>query len=206
MKTPASLLQRLRQATNQEAWARLVQLYLPLICYWARRAGLQDADVADLSQEVFTVLFRVLPDFNYDKHKSFRAWLRTLTLNKWREMRRRAGLPLLGDDFALGELAAADGSNLWEDEHTAYLSSRALHLMRTDFDVSTWQACWDTVIDETPAAVVGAKVTVTTQVAPTARVAGATGQVLVWVKGPLIVMPETFSGAAPLLVMVTVPG
>jgi hypothetical protein len=56
MKTPVSLLERLQSSPNQETWSRFVLLYLPLICYWGREAGLQDSDVADLSQEVFTLL------------------------------------------------------------------------------------------------------------------------------------------------------
>ena len=50
---------------------------------------------------------------------------------------------------------------------------------------------------------VGAKVTVTLQLAP---VASDAGQVLVSVKGPLTVMPEIERADDPLLVMVTVPG
>ena len=40
--TPVSLLQRLRQPGQREAWARFVDLYGPLLLYWARRAGLPE--------------------------------------------------------------------------------------------------------------------------------------------------------------------
>jgi hypothetical protein len=39
--TSASLLDQLRQSDAQQAWVRLVQLYAPLLHYWARRRGLQ---------------------------------------------------------------------------------------------------------------------------------------------------------------------
>src|SRR5665811_132490 len=39
-------------------------------------------------QDVFTVLVRKLPAFRYDPHKTFRGWLRTVALNKWRDNRR----------------------------------------------------------------------------------------------------------------------
>ncbi len=51
MDTPASLLERLRQPSQEQAWARLVELYTPLLFRWARRAGLQTQDAADLVQE-----------------------------------------------------------------------------------------------------------------------------------------------------------
>ena len=77
--TPVSLLERVRQGSDHEAWTRFVKLYTPLIFYWARRCGLQVADSADLTQEVFAALFQKLPEFTYDRQRSFRSWLRTLT-------------------------------------------------------------------------------------------------------------------------------
>jgi RNA polymerase sigma-70 factor (ECF subfamily) len=87
--TSPSLLERLRRPDEQSAWARFVELYTPLLYSWARRAGLQAADAADLVQDVFAVLVRQMPAFVYAPGKSFRGWLRTVTLNKWREKRRR---------------------------------------------------------------------------------------------------------------------
>jgi RNA polymerase sigma-70 factor (ECF subfamily) len=138
MKTPVSLLQRLQQGADSATWSRFVELYLPFVCYWGRRSGLQDADVADLSQEVFTLLYQKLPAFQYDQHKSFRSWLRTVTLNKWRELTRRGRLPVgtaAGEGDNLEALAVADpGRVLWEEEHQRYLATRALELMRNDFE------------------------------------------------------------------------
>ena len=50
--TRASLLVRLRDAGDQEAWRQFVGLYGPLIYRYGRRHRLQDADAADLTQEV----------------------------------------------------------------------------------------------------------------------------------------------------------
>ena len=77
--TSFSLLERLRQPSDSAAWDRFVELYTPLLFYWGRRAGLQSADAADLVQDVFEVLLRKLPEFQYDRQKSFRSWLRTVT-------------------------------------------------------------------------------------------------------------------------------
>jgi len=48
--TSASLLERLKQPAAQASWARFVNLYTPLLFYWARRLGLQESDAADLVQ------------------------------------------------------------------------------------------------------------------------------------------------------------
>jgi RNA polymerase sigma-70 factor (ECF subfamily) len=56
------LLERVR-SQDSVAWRQLVQLYGPLIGYWCQRAGLQAADVADVTQAVFMVVARQLPDF-----------------------------------------------------------------------------------------------------------------------------------------------
>jgi site-specific DNA-cytosine methylase len=56
--TPASLLQRLRQPGDSRAWNEFVELYSPLLFHWARQTGLQEADAADLVQDVFAILVR----------------------------------------------------------------------------------------------------------------------------------------------------
>src|SRR5262245_40322296 len=89
--TSTSLLQRLRQPSDGDAWDRLVRLYTPLLLYWARRLGLQESDAADLVQDVLTVLVQKLPEFQYQPGKSFRGWMRTVLMNKWRDRAQRAG-------------------------------------------------------------------------------------------------------------------
>src|SRR5262245_41800561 len=69
--TSASLLQRLRTPGSGPAWDEFVELYSPLLFQWARRAGLKGEDAADLVQEVFVLLVRKLPEFEYDPSKGF---------------------------------------------------------------------------------------------------------------------------------------
>src|SRR5438445_6391414 len=54
--TSTSLLGRLRQPGERQAWQRFTELYTPLLYYWARRLGMQPSDAADLVQEVFALL------------------------------------------------------------------------------------------------------------------------------------------------------
>src|SRR5436305_14524153 len=93
--TPASLLDRLRQPEEATAWARFVELYTPLLFHWAQQLGLQASDCADLVQDVFLILWRKLPEFEYDAGRSFHAWLKTLFLNRHRSRQRQRGpLPI----------------------------------------------------------------------------------------------------------------
>jgi RNA polymerase sigma-70 factor (ECF subfamily) len=158
-KTPSSLLERLRQPFEPEAWARFVSLYTPLIYSWGRRAGLQEQDAADLVQDVFVTLLQVLPTFTYDAHKGFRSWLRTVTLNAWRDRRkRRASRPLPGDEAALAAAVAPDGlESFWDAEFRQELVSRALAVMQADFRPATWKAFWEQVVAGRPAREVAAE-------------------------------------------------
>jgi RNA polymerase sigma-70 factor (ECF subfamily) len=105
-------------------------------------------------QEVFTVLVQKLPEFTYDRHQGFRRWLRTVTLNKWRDAcRRRAARPALPNEHALAEATALDGPDGVEDaEYQQHLVSRALEIMQAEFHPVTWQTCWQFVVDGRPAA------------------------------------------------------
>ncbi len=138
--TPVSLLEQLRRPDEQAAWVEFVRLYGPLLFYWARKAGLQESDAADLTQEVFAVLVQKLPEFRYDECKNFRAWLRTIALNKWRDTcRQRARHPagLDGRDFA--DVPAPEQS-FTEEEYRGQLMVQALEVLRPEFRPATWKA------------------------------------------------------------------
>ena len=95
-KTPASRLEPLRRPDEPDAWRRFVHLYTPLLLGWARRFGLQDPDAAYLVQEVFVVLLQEMPRFQYDPHKRFRGWLRTIMVNKLAEQFAVRGVIVTG--------------------------------------------------------------------------------------------------------------
>ncbi len=157
--TSITLLTRLRRADDQEAWARFVDLYTPLVYYWARRAGLQQADAADLVQEVFAVLVRKLPEFQYDGQKSFRSWLRAVAINKWRESKRRRSLPIAAiGESGMANLAGPDpAAEYWETEYSQQLVRRAAELAKSEFSPQMWQACWQFAVGGQPAREVAAE-------------------------------------------------
>ena len=154
--TSVSLLQRLRGPAAKPSWDRFVQLYTPLLYFWVRRLNLQEQDAADLVQDVLTTLVQKLPEFEYDPSKSFRAWLRAVTMNRWRNQQRRRPVASLGpaaDEHA--DEAASAMDTLAETEYRDYLVGRALRLMRAEFEEQTWKVFWEHVALGRPPAEVG---------------------------------------------------
>lgn len=160
--TPASLLLRLRQPGEQRAWEQLVDLYTPLLFHWSLRFGLKEPDAADLVQDVFLVLSQRLAEFDYDQRKSFRGWLRTILINKFRDRQRRATLPLAGSNDTLEQVVSPDdGDVVSETEYRELLVARALEVMQAEFQPTTWKACWEHVVAGRPAAEVARELGIT---------------------------------------------
>lgn len=169
--TSASLLERLRQPGQEQAWQRFVELYTPLLYTWAQWQGLAGADAADLVQDVFALLVRKLPEFRYDEKKSFRGWLRTLALNKWREnQRRKLPLTFTGSGRELDSRYGKDETNLFEEaEFRQYLTHRALELLQSEFRSATWRAFWETSVAGRSTAEVARELGLTTGAVRAAR-------------------------------------
>src|SRR6516225_7458404 len=93
--TRASLLVRLRDPSDRAAWAEFVELYGSLVYGFVRQRGLQDADAADLTQEVFQAVAQAAGRWEYDRQKgTFRGWLYAITRNRLaRFMHRRSTQP-----------------------------------------------------------------------------------------------------------------
>jgi hypothetical protein len=79
--TSASLIEQAREA-DSGAWRRLSMVYGPLVYRWCRRAGLQDADAADVLQEVFRAVHGGLVTFEAERGGGFRGWLYGITQHK----------------------------------------------------------------------------------------------------------------------------
>lgn len=143
VRTPASLLERLKRPEDKEAWQRFVRLYTPMIHRWAVAAGLESNDANDLTQEVFLTLIRVLPEFVYDPHKSFRGWLKTVAINRLRDSNRRLQGKRRLEHAAIDRITDendTDPAKLFEEaDYRQYLVGRAMQLIQTDFEPTTWQ-------------------------------------------------------------------
>lgn len=140
-ETRLSLLIRLRDRSDAEAWSRFVDLYGPLIYGHARRHGLSDADAADRMQEVLLAIARGVE--RYDASRGpFRKWLYTVTMNKlrsfWKQRERRAETPSNLADVA----DSANPDERWEREYRQRIFSAAADSVRPRVDPTHWRVFW----------------------------------------------------------------
>ena len=143
--TSESLLFRLQQVDgrlDQTAWEEFVRLYTPLMFYWARKTGLNTADASDIVQDVITRVLEKLPGFSYDSSKSFRGWLRAITLNRYREIKRlRSSGMKFTTESILEQLAPIEvAETTWDINYARLLVTQSMEQSKNDFSPSTWQA------------------------------------------------------------------
>lgn len=162
--TSISLIERLRNPADQEAWSRFVRLYSPLLFHWGRKCGLQDQDVLDFSQDALVHLYQKLPEFEYDRRRGFRNWLQTVSMNRWRDRRRwLTSRPLPKEDSRLADVSVPDPlTELEEGEYREHLVGTALRSIKQDFEPRTWDAFWQFVMEDRTAAEVARKLGLTT--------------------------------------------
>src|SRR5262249_53140816 len=88
--TRPSLLVRIRDAQDMDAWRQFVQVYGPVVYNYGRKHGLQDADAADLAQEVLRAVSPAVGRLDYDRRRgSFSGWLFTLAHHKLHDLLAR---------------------------------------------------------------------------------------------------------------------
>jgi RNA polymerase sigma-70 factor (ECF subfamily) len=152
--TRPSLLVRLRDGRDQQAWTTFVQVYGPLIYHFARKQGLQDADASDLMQDSLRVVAGAVKGLEYDPRRgTFRSWLFTVVRNqlfRFRSRKDRAGRGT-GDTAAyerLQELPAPDDqAAVWEEEYERRRFAWAAEQVRGQVQPGTWQAFWQTAVE-----------------------------------------------------------
>lgn len=151
--TRASLLVRLRDARDRDAWAEFVGVYASLIYGFARSRGLQDADAADLMQEVLSSVAGAVGRLDYDPSRgSFRSWLYTITRNKLntfldRQRRQVRGTGDTGAQQRLEAQASGEDEGLWDREYERRLFDWAAERVRGRTGPSVWQAFWQTAVE-----------------------------------------------------------
>ena len=154
--TRPSLLVRLRDPQDERAWAEFVEIYAPLVHRLARARGLQEADAADLVQEVFRAVASAIDRWDPDSRLgSFRGWLfriaRNLMVNALVARRRH---PRGSGDTEVGRLleeqpAPDPGTSaLFEAEYRRRLFQWAVEQVRGEFREPTWQAFWRTGVED----------------------------------------------------------
>jgi RNA polymerase sigma-70 factor (ECF subfamily) len=153
-QTQPTLLVRIRDVRDREAWERFVDLYAPLVYGFLRKRGLQDADSADLTQDVLRQVSERAKNWEYDPQRgTFRGWLFTVVQNRltdhWRkEGKREQGSGDTGDQKQINEIPHdQDGSSVWDIDYERQLFHYAAKIVKQDFTPVTWQAFWFTAVE-----------------------------------------------------------
>ncbi|MEM6362904.1 MAG: sigma-70 family RNA polymerase sigma factor [Planctomycetota bacterium] len=146
IRTRASLVGRLRDHDDHGAWSEFVDLYGPLIYRFGRRRGLQDADSADLAQDVLREVSQSIGRFEYDPSVGrFRGWLFLITrrvLHRRMKVQKHSprGSGDSGVQQQLAELPNEEAEDVWETEYRTYLFDRVSRLVQAEFTETTWSA------------------------------------------------------------------
>jgi RNA polymerase sigma factor (sigma-70 family) len=142
--THPSLLEGLRDPTNTEAWRVFASVYAPLVYGYCRQRGLQDADAADVVQEVLARVSRAMRTFDYRPERGrFRDWLGTVTRRCLCTLLRRRGPDsLVGGDNNEDpdQIVAPEANAEWTAEFHARVFQAALERTRPHFVETTWRA------------------------------------------------------------------
>jgi RNA polymerase sigma-70 factor (ECF subfamily) len=163
--TRASLLVRLRDPRDEAAWKEFVDRYASLVYGYARKQGLQDADAADLAQEVLGAVVGSIGALEYDPGRgAFRNWLFTIVRRKLSDYHAARARRVNGSGDAAAQLclehcqAPAGGLDAaWEAEWERRLFARACEQVRATVTEATWQAFWRTGVEGRPGKQVAAE-------------------------------------------------
>ena len=148
--TRLSLIRRLYDSEDREAWLLFVEIYFPAIYRSLRAKGLQHADAEDAAQQVLWSVSRSLATRPYDPNRAkFRTWLETVirnaAINAMSRVPKDRGF---GGGDSMDELPASTGNDerLLLHEYRKQLFQLAAEQVRDDFAESTWQAFWRTAV------------------------------------------------------------
>ena len=154
-ETSESLIVRVQDPSNHEAWDQFEQLYRPVIFRIARARGLQHSDALDLVQQVLMSVAAAIG--RYEKLEGpvrFRSWLSRITRNAiLKALTKRATSGAVGGTGLLQrlhEVAEVDSetSALIELEYRRKLYVRAAQHVREEVQETTWHAFEMTVVQD----------------------------------------------------------
>jgi RNA polymerase sigma-70 factor (ECF subfamily) len=163
-ETNPSLLLRLRDGADEQAWFEFERLYRPAIVRLAQRKGLQPCDCDDLAQTVLLAVARAIERWEPDNTRAkFRTWLYTVANRQAIDaLRRRATAAVSGGTSVqnlLGEEAERrEDSRLLRLELRRQALQRAASLVRDEIPEAAWTAFWLMAVEGLPAAEVAQRV------------------------------------------------
>jgi len=156
--TRASLILRLPDSTDIEAWDEFVSIYEPLVYRLALRQGFQHADAQEIVQEVMLAVSQAVDRWEPDPQLGrFRDWLfriaRNLMINF---MTRRKHRQLGTGTSAMVKLLhqqcdpACNESAVFDLEYRREVFQWAAAQVQGEVQANTWEAFWLSSVDRLP--------------------------------------------------------
>ncbi len=153
--TQPSLLVRIRDQRDAAAWRQFLEIYAPLVYGFLRKQGLQDADAADVAQDVMRTVAQSISQLNYDPRRgTFRGWLLSVVHSRLADFRRRQqrhNAAVHAATAAVQQASDGNSSAQWDRDYDRQLFHAAARAVRGDFSDSSWQAFWQAAVEGKPA-------------------------------------------------------
>jgi len=138
--TRSTLLVRLKDLDNQQAWQEFFDVYWTLLFNFARRAGLNEADAEEVVMETVETVARKIEDFEYNRQRGrFKGWLLTIVRfklgDRFRKKKRQAekGEVASLEEAEDGQIISADDPELeriWDTEWQKRMVDMALERVK----------------------------------------------------------------------------
>lgn len=160
-ETRNSLIVRLQNGSDEDAWLQFTEVYRPIIVRLALNKGLQLADAEDLAQRVLISISGAIERWQPAGKAKFRTWLKRVTDNAvLNALTRPKPDRASGSDeeqLLINELPGRNkaDSALLELEYRREILYWAARQIRAEFSETTWQAFWLTAVEAQAAEDVG---------------------------------------------------
>lgn len=150
--TRHSLIVRLKDDQNEQAWEDFVSVYEPFLYRMASRQGVPDRHVPDVVQQVLMSVARSVSGWSDDgKSGSFRRWLSTVARNvvirfmtrERRQVDSGGGTEVLDLMASVADEPSSELKQKYEHELIVWAAEQ----VRSEFIESSWAAFWATTID-----------------------------------------------------------
>jgi RNA polymerase sigma-70 factor (ECF subfamily) len=152
-ETRFSLLARLAEPADVDAWSEFLAIYEQAIYRYARSRSLQDADAWEVVQQVLLAVHQKIGEWRPEgRAGSFRCWLletaHRVCLRALRDVRRpdrsHGKTEIAGHDHFLAEPIDARGRS---DDWERWAFCWAAGFVEREVESSTWQAFWLTAVE-----------------------------------------------------------
>ncbi|QDU00245.1 RNA polymerase sigma factor [Gimesia aquarii] len=150
--TRNSLILRLPDKRDVEAWDQFVSIYEPLVYRLARAKGLQDADAREVVQEVLVSVSCAIERWEFEPERGrFRDWLFRIARNLMiKYLTRRKYRSIGTGDSGMAQILEQQADSVSEEEESTHFDLEfrrevfrwAAEQVREQVKERTWQAFW----------------------------------------------------------------